>query len=158
MRGEPGSRACGDDTLLRDALLFWVVLWPPEAARFGFDFEFLQWIVVIVAGGVWESGKPDFGFSLLQARPAGAVGMWKSRGVGEISKGRWEGWETWVWFSTLSTDPAFPQLLFFRTRFAIQLFTSVLSTSPATPAWLFASVAPPPYRSDAWLAVAASAP
>src|SRR5437660_9812362 len=112
MRGEPGSRACGDDTLLRDALLFWVVLWPPEAAKFGFDFEFLQWIVVIVAGGVWESGKPDFGFPLLQARPAGAVGMWKSRGVGEISKGRWEGWETWVFHSFhgpgISTAPFLP--------------------------------------------------
>jgi hypothetical protein len=68
--------------------------------------------VVIVAGRVWESGKPDFGFPLFQARPAGAVGMWKSRGVGEISKGRWEEWKTWVWFSTLSTDPAFPQLFF----------------------------------------------
>jgi hypothetical protein len=27
-------------------------------------------IVVIVAGRVWESGKPDFGFPLFQARPA----------------------------------------------------------------------------------------
>src|SRR5258708_17102747 len=38
--------------------------------------------------------------------------MWKSRGVGEIGKGGWEEWKTWVWFSTLSTDPAFPQLFF----------------------------------------------
>src|SRR5262249_55123603 len=35
--------------------------------------------------------------------------MWESRGVGEISKGRWEEWETGVWFSTLSTAPSFPQ-------------------------------------------------
>jgi hypothetical protein len=41
---------------------------PPEAA--GFDFDFLKEIVVIVAGRVWESGKPDFGFPFFQARPA----------------------------------------------------------------------------------------
>ena len=70
MRGEPGSRAYGDVILRREALLLWFVLWPPEAARFGFDFDVLKGIVVIVAGRVWESGKPDFGFPLFQARPA----------------------------------------------------------------------------------------
>jgi hypothetical protein len=92
--------------VLWEALLFWLVLGPPKAAGFGFA----KGIVVIVAGCVWESGKPGFGFPLFQARPAGAVGMWKSRGVGEISKGRWEEWKTCLCFSTLSTDPAFPQL------------------------------------------------
>jgi hypothetical protein len=43
---------------------------PPEAAGFDFDFDFLKGAVVIVAGRVWESGKPDFGFPLFQARPA----------------------------------------------------------------------------------------
>jgi hypothetical protein len=33
-----------------------------------------------------------------------AVEKWESRVVGEISKGRWEVWETWVWFSTPSRD------------------------------------------------------
>jgi len=84
MRGEPEHREYEVGTLLRDFLLFWVVLWPPEAARFAFDFDFdfdfLKYIVVIIAGRVWESGKPDFGFPLFQARLAGAVGMWKSRG------------------------------------------------------------------------------
>jgi hypothetical protein len=55
--------------LRREPLLLWFVLWPPEAARFGFDFDVLKGIV-IVAGRVWESGKPDFGFPLFQARPA----------------------------------------------------------------------------------------
>jgi len=35
--------------------------------------------------------------------------MWKSRAVGEISKGRWEEWESRFCFSTLSTAPSFPQ-------------------------------------------------
>ena len=64
--------------MLWDALLFGFVLGPPKAAGFGFA----KGIVVIVAGRVWESGKPGFGFPFFQARPAGAVGMWKSRGVG----------------------------------------------------------------------------
>jgi hypothetical protein len=46
------------------------ILWPPEAAGVDFDFDVLKGIVVIVAGRVWESGKPDFGFPLFQARPA----------------------------------------------------------------------------------------
>src|SRR6266849_3893562 len=157
MRGEPEHREYEVGTLLRDALLFWVVLWPPEAARFGFDFDFLKCIVVIIAGRVWESGKPDFGFPLFQARPAGAVGMWKSRGVGEISKGRWEEWKTCFWFSTLSTDPAFPQLFFCWVRFSMERFIGGPATSPATPAWLSASVAPPPYRSYVGLVLEASA-
>jgi len=33
-------------------------------------------------------------------------------GLCVISKGRWEEWESWVCFSTLSTDPSFAQLLF----------------------------------------------
>ena len=69
MRGEPENWEDEVGSLPGDALLFWVVLWPPEAARFGFDFDVLKGIV-IVAGRVWESGKPDFGFPLFQARPA----------------------------------------------------------------------------------------
>ena len=55
------------------------------------------------ASGRWESGKPAFGFPLfhrpqLTKKPfieadkiaVGAVGMWESRGVGEIPKGLWE--------------------------------------------------------------------
>ena len=160
MRGEPGNRERGDGTVLRDALLLGLVLAPPKAAGFdfGFDFGFAKCIVVIVAGRVWESGKPGFGFPLFQARPAGAVGMWKSRGVGEISKGRWEEWETCFWFSTLSTAPAFPQLpLGGWVLLAIEPFTCLLAISSATPAWLSASVAPPLYRSFAAPAVEASA-
>ena len=39
MRGEPENRESEVSTLPRDALLFFV-LSPPEAARFGFDFDF----------------------------------------------------------------------------------------------------------------------
>src|SRR6185503_5012520 len=60
----------------------------------------------------WERGKPGFGFPLSHGREARAVGMWKSRVVGEISKGRWNAWESCFCFSTLSTDPAFPQPFF----------------------------------------------
>ena len=70
--------------------------------------------VFVVAERAWTSGKPVFGFPLFHGRSAGAVGMWESRAVGEIPKGRWEGWETCLWFSTLSTVPAFPQLPLFR--------------------------------------------
>src|SRR5206468_4127422 len=38
-------------------------------------------------------------------RRCGNVGI----AVFAISKGRWEAWETGVWFSTVSTAPAFPQ-------------------------------------------------
>jgi hypothetical protein len=37
------------------------------------------------------------------------VEMWESRAFSEISKGRWEGWESRFCFSTLSTAPPFPQ-------------------------------------------------
>jgi len=37
--------------------------------------------------------------------------MWKSRVLGEISKGLWEGWKACFWLSTLSIAPSFPQLL-----------------------------------------------
>jgi hypothetical protein len=40
MRGEPENREREVGTLLCDALLFWVVLLPPEAARVGFAFDF----------------------------------------------------------------------------------------------------------------------
>jgi|HubBroStandDraft_3_1064219.scaffolds.fasta_scaffold1743049_1 hypothetical protein len=40
MRGEPENREREVGTLLCDALLFWVVLLPPKAARFAFDFDF----------------------------------------------------------------------------------------------------------------------
>src|ERR1019366_4131389 len=39
----------------------------------------------------------------------GAVGKWKSLFLG-FPKGRWERWKTGVWFSTVSTGPAFPRL------------------------------------------------
>ena len=40
MRGEPENREREVGTLLCDALLFWLVLLVPEAARFAFDFDF----------------------------------------------------------------------------------------------------------------------
>ena len=83
----------------------------PRSGRlpfWGFGFEDRD-PVVVVACAAWKSGKPGFGFPLFHPAHAGAVGMGKSRGVGEISKGRWEVWETGFWFSTLSTGPAFPQ-------------------------------------------------
>ena len=40
MRGEPEDWEDEVGALPGDALLFWVVLWPPEAARFGFAFAF----------------------------------------------------------------------------------------------------------------------
>ena len=42
MRGEPENREYEVGTLLRDALLFGLFFEPPEAARFGFDFDFLK--------------------------------------------------------------------------------------------------------------------
>jgi len=71
----------------------------------------VQGNTLVVAARAWKSGKPGFGFPLFHPRAARAVGMWKSRTVGEISKGRWEEWKTCLWFSTLSTAPSFPQLL-----------------------------------------------
>src|SRR5580658_4358391 len=64
----------------------------------GFGFEETD-LVVVVACAAWKSGKPGFGFPLFHPAHAGAVGMWESRGVGEISKGRWEVWETGFWVS-----------------------------------------------------------
>jgi hypothetical protein len=82
-----------------------------EAAQRPFlRFWFLETrTVIIIACAAWKSGKPAFGFPLFHPAQAGAVGMWKSRRFCEISKGRWKGWETAVWFSTLSTGPAFPR-------------------------------------------------
>jgi hypothetical protein len=77
-------------------LLFWFLVLREE-------------LVIVVAGAAWESGKPGFGFPLSHPAPAGAVGMWESRAVCEISKGRWKAWESCFCFSTLSTAPAFPQ-------------------------------------------------
>jgi hypothetical protein len=62
----------------------------------------------VVASHAWESGKPDFGFPLFHPGRSQAVGMWESRVVSEISKGRWEVWETGFRFSMLSTGPSFP--------------------------------------------------
>jgi len=71
MRGEPGSRAYGDDILPREALLLSLVSSLAAGGGEGwFDLDVLKGIVVIVAGRVGESGKPDFGFPLFQARPA----------------------------------------------------------------------------------------
>src|ERR1700720_4820710 len=39
----------------------------------------------------------------------GAAEKWESLFLG-ISKGRWEPWKTGVWFSRVSTGPAFPRL------------------------------------------------
>ena len=35
--------------------------------------------------------------------------MWESRAACEISKERWERWETGFWFSTVSNAPSFPE-------------------------------------------------
>ena len=58
------------------------------------------------AVGKWET---CFWFSTFPGPRSRVVGMWKSRAVCEISKGRWKEWESRLCFSTLSTDPAFPQ-------------------------------------------------
>jgi len=58
----------------------------------------------------WESGKPALGFPLFHRLVAGAVGMWESRRLCEISKERWEEGKSCFWISTLSTAPPFPQL------------------------------------------------
>src|SRR5207245_10999320 len=44
----------------------------------------------IMGKWLWESGKPVFGFPLFHGLVAGAVGMWESRVLCEISKERWE--------------------------------------------------------------------
>src|ERR1051326_9230209 len=62
-----------------------------------------------------HSGRlPFFGFWFLEREQKSssrsrAVEMWESRVFCEISKGRWKEWETRLWFSTLSTGPAFPR-------------------------------------------------
>jgi len=63
---------------------------------------------VVVASPAWESGKPDFGFPLFHPGRCQAVGMWESRAVCEISKGRWKERESCLCFSSLSTAPPFP--------------------------------------------------
>src|SRR6202040_4460945 len=61
----------------------------------------------------WESGKPAFGFPLFHPpASAGAVEMWESRVLCEISKERWEEGKSCLWISPLSTVPPFPQLVF----------------------------------------------
>src|ERR1700740_356280 len=53
------------------------------------------------------------GFRVLVRRigtVVGAVGKWETRWVCEFSKGQWERWKTWGWFSTVSTGPSFPRL------------------------------------------------
>ena len=75
--------------------------------------------------GLWESGNPGLGFPLSHGPQfflrlvfrfvdivlvAGAVGMWESRGLGEIPKELWEEGEACFWLSTLSIAPPFPQL------------------------------------------------
>ena len=74
---------------------------------------FVGWIekVIVVASPAWERGKPVSGFPLFHPGRSRAVGMWESRGVGEISKGRWGEWETCFGFSTLSMGPPFPRPL-----------------------------------------------
>src|ERR1700687_2107074 len=64
MRGEPGNRECGNGIVLREVLLWGFVLGPPKAVDFDFDFDFGKRTIVIVAGRVWESGKPAVGFPL----------------------------------------------------------------------------------------------
>src|ERR1035441_1144385 len=74
------------------------------------SFLVLDWTVkrVVVASSTQSRGKPDSGFPLPLVERSLAVGMWESRGVGEISKGRWGEWETCFWFSSLSMGPPFP--------------------------------------------------
>jgi hypothetical protein len=45
--------------------------------------------------------------------------LWECGNRGAISKGRWEGWKTWGWFSRLSTAPTFPQLCFWPILFFV---------------------------------------
>src|ERR1035441_5754007 len=74
------------------------------------SFLVLDWTVkrVVVASSTQSRGKPDSGFPLPLVERSLAVGMWESRGVGEISKGGWGEWETCFWFSSLSMGPPFP--------------------------------------------------
>src|ERR1035438_2662506 len=62
--------------------------------------------------GCGKVGKPVFGFPLFHGLAAGAVGMWESRVLCEISKERWEEGKFWLWICPLSTVPSFPQLFF----------------------------------------------
>jgi hypothetical protein len=73
----------------------------------GFDSENIQ-TVAVVARPAWESGKPAGGFPLFHPGRRLAVGMWKSRAFGEISKGAWKEGKSCFCFSTLSMNPAFP--------------------------------------------------
>ncbi len=66
---------------------------------------------VVIADRRVEKWETCFWFSTFPSRSAAAVGMWKSRGLCEISKGLWEAGETCFWFSTLPTAPPFPQRL-----------------------------------------------
>ena len=56
--------------------------------------------------GKWETWV---WFSTFPGGRSGAVGMWGTRGVCELSKGRWKVRETCCWFSVLSMGPTFPQ-------------------------------------------------
>src|SRR5450759_830828 len=52
-------------------------------------------------------------FCLRWVRVVGAVEMWESRLLlARFPRGLWKEWEARLWLSTLSTDPAFPQLSF----------------------------------------------
>src|SRR5712692_5697505 len=90
---------------------------------------------IIVASPAWESGKPVFGFPLFHPGRSQAVGMWESRAVGEISKGRWEEWETCLRFSTLSTGPSFPQP--WAAGFTESVAEAVIRSCNGARAWLW---------------------
>src|SRR5437899_3972417 len=65
-----------------------------------------------MAVGKWET---CFWFSTFHGLVAGAVGMWESRVLCEISKEWWEEGKSCCWICTLSTAPPFPQLSSFLT-------------------------------------------
>ncbi len=62
----------------------------------------------------WESGKPAFGFPLFH--PPSSPELWKCGNLArcwrDFQGARGKSWKACLWLSTLSTDPAFPQLSF----------------------------------------------
>src|SRR5882724_9641644 len=56
--------------------------------------------------------KPSAVWVLLHKIKDSSSELWECGNRGAISKGRWEEWKTWFWFSRLSTAPSFPQLRF----------------------------------------------
>src|SRR5580698_6859431 len=81
---------------------------PTSFLGFGFGKKAKRTVGRVARVGKWETG---FWFSTFPSGLRRAVGMWESRAVGEISKGRWKEGESCFCFSTLSTGPSFPRPL-----------------------------------------------